>query len=145
MEEKIYKLITKYSVKLLILELTGIGYKQKELYKKILIDLKKLVDIETDSMELIISEVRKYQRVPNNFTYTKSQKRDVVFARQLSMYFGCKLTKYSLMKIGSYFGKDHATVLHAKKTINNLVETDRLIRSDVYQINKNILEKINNN
>jgi len=39
----------------------------------------------------------------------------------MGMYFACDLTTNSLAKIGQEFGgKDHATVLHAKKTINNL-------------------------
>lgn len=146
MDEKIHKLITKYSVKLLILELTSVGVKQQGLYRKIIEDLKKLIDLETDSMELIISEVRRFQKAPSNFTYTKSQKRNVVHARQLAMYFGCLMTKKTLAEIGDYFGgKDHATVLHSKKTIKNLIDTDRLIRSDVLQIHKNILEKIKEN
>jgi hypothetical protein len=55
-----------------------------------------------------------------------TRKREIVECRQLCMYFAKKLTKKSLRTIGWYFGrKDHATVLHAVKTIDNLIETDR--------------------
>ncbi len=55
-----------------------------------------------------------------------TRKREIVECRQLCMFFSKKLTKQSLRTIGWYFGrKDHATVLHAVKTIDNLIETDR--------------------
>jgi chromosomal replication initiator protein len=48
------------------------------------------------------------------------------------MYFSKKLTKHSLSSIGSeHGGKNHATVLHAIKTINDLYDTDRRIRYDI--------------
>ena len=47
-------------------------------------------------------------------------------ARQLSMFFARKYTKLPLSIIGAYCGnKDHATVLHACKTVANLAETDK--------------------
>jgi chromosomal replication initiator protein len=49
-----------------------------------------------------------------------------VQARQLAMYFSKLYTKHSLASIGSKLGKkDHATVLHACKTVRNLYDTDR--------------------
>ena len=45
--------------------------------------------------------------------------------RQIVMYFALRLVdpetskKYTLSKIGEYFGRDHATVIHARKTILN--------------------------
>ena len=56
----------------------------------------------------------------------KNRKRHVVQARQLAMFFGKKFTKASLANIGSQIGdRDHATVLHACKTVDNLVTTDK--------------------
>ena len=53
------------------------------------------------------------------------RKREFVQARQLGMYLLWLFTNYSLSKIGHIFGgKDHATVLHAKKTVTNLSETN---------------------
>jgi hypothetical protein len=66
--------------------------------------------------------------------FVKSRKRELVFTRQLCMYFSCSMTNASLAKIGEYIGgKDHATVLHAKKTINNLIDTDRNVRKQVLE------------
>ena len=69
----------------------------------------------------------------------KCRKRELVFARQIAMFFCRKLTTVSLALTGSYFGRDHATVLHAVKTINNLIDTDREIRERVERY-ENILK-----
>jgi len=62
-----------------------------------------------------------------------------VQARQLAMYFAKKYTKASLSSIGSQIGKrDHATVLHACKTVSNLSETDRVFRGYVEDLNRKL-------
>jgi hypothetical protein len=66
---------------------------------------------------------------------TKTRKREVVQARQTMMYLACKYTAYSLTRIGYKFGKkDHCTVLHAKKTINNLIDTNKDFREQIKAI-----------
>jgi len=61
----------------------------------------------------------------------KTRKREIVIARQLSMALSKKYTKESLASIGYNIGrKDHATVLHACRTINDLIDTkDETIRN----------------
>lgn len=62
--------------------------------------------------------------------FTKSRKRNIVQARQLSMYFSKKYTKAPLITIGEQCGgKDHATVIHALKTVANLLDTDKQFRA----------------
>lgn len=61
--------------------------------------------------------------------FKSTRKRNVVQARQLSMYFAKRYTKASLVVIGEKCGKkDHATVIHALKTIDNLLDTDKQFR-----------------
>jgi len=61
--------------------------------------------------------------------FTSTRKRNVVQARQLSMYFAKKYTKASLNIIGEQCGgKDHATVIHSLKTVANLLDTDKQFR-----------------
>lgn len=53
----------------------------------------------------------------------EARRREFVVARQISMTLAKKYTVLSLSDIGFYHGgRDHATVLHAVKTVNNLVE-----------------------
>ncbi|MGY6561846.1 MAG: chromosomal replication initiator protein DnaA [Luteibaculaceae bacterium] len=70
---------------------------------------------------------------------SKTRKREVVQARQIAMYFSKKLTKNSLANIGLHCGgKDHATVLHACRTVTNLYETDKEFRGYVEELDKKL-------
>ena len=70
---------------------------------------------------------------------SKPRKRHIVQARQLAMYFAKRMTKASLASIGSQIGKrDHATVLHACKTVDNLTETDKQFKKYVEDITKKL-------
>lgn len=70
---------------------------------------------------------------------SKTRKREVVQARQIAMYFAKTMTKSSLATIGaSIGGKDHATVLHACKTVNNLLETDKGFKAYIDEIDKKL-------
>ncbi len=72
--------------------------------------------------------------------------RVIVQARQMAHYFSKQHSKYSLTEIGRQIGnKDHATVLHSIKTINNLQEVDANIRSDVEKINAKIIKQLKTN
>ena len=69
----------------------------------------------------------------------KTRKREIVQARQVAMFFSKSLTKSSLATIGSQIGgKDHATVLHACKTVNNLMETDKRFLNSIQEIEKKL-------
>jgi chromosomal replication initiator protein len=68
---------------------------------------------------------------------SKTRKRHIVQARQLAMYFAKKYTKASLASIGSQIGKrDHATVLHACRTVENLADTDKQFRKYIDDLGK---------
>ncbi len=91
------------------------------------------------SIDVIQKIVADYFNIPMELINSKTRKREIVQARQLAMYFSKKHTKASLATIGLHCGnKDHATVLHACKTINNLIETDKQFRTYVEEIDKKI-------
>jgi chromosomal replication initiator protein len=49
------------------------------------------------------------------------------------------MTKNSLAMIGKHCGnKDHATVLHACKTVNNLADTDKRFKGYISDIEKKL-------
>lgn len=78
------------------------------------------------SIEYIQQVVCDYFDMSRELLNSKTRKREVVQARQLAMFFSKKLTKNSLARIGKQIGnRDHATVLHALKTVTNLSETDK--------------------
>ncbi len=91
------------------------------------------------SIEYISKVVCDYFNMPVDALQAKTRKREIVQARQIAMYFSKSLTKYSLASIGAQIGsKDHATVLHACKTVNNLKDTDKNFRQFVEDIDKKL-------
>ena len=139
-----------YSINTNIRELEGALISllaQSSLNKKIItLDLaRQMIDkfVKNSSREISIDFIQKI--VCDHFGITvdrissKTRKRDVVQARQLAMYFSKKLTKSSLAAIGLQCGnKDHATVLHACRTVSNLYDTDKKYKNSVDELEKKI-------
>ncbi|MEO8933013.1 MAG: chromosomal replication initiator protein DnaA [Xanthomarina sp.] len=91
------------------------------------------------SIEYIQKVVSDYFQMDVDTLQSKTRKRHIVQARQLAMFFAKKLTKASLASIGSQIGqRDHATVLHACKTVNNLSTTDKQFRKYVEDLSKKL-------
>lgn len=91
------------------------------------------------SIDYIQKVVGDYFQMDVETLRSKTRKRHIVQARQLAMFFAKKLTKASLASIGSQIGKrDHATVLHACKTVNNLAATDKQFRKFVEDLDKKL-------
>ena len=114
--------------------------------REITIDLaKKIVDnyVKHTKREVSIDYIQKvvsdYFQMDVDTLQSKTRKRHIVQARQLAMFFAKKFTKASLASIGSQIGKrDHATVLHACKTVDNLSATDKQFRKYVEDLNKKL-------
>jgi chromosomal replication initiator protein len=91
------------------------------------------------SIDYIQKVVCDYFNLPVELMKSKTRKREVVQARQIAMFFAKSLTKSSLATIGMHCGgKDHATVLHACKTVNNLMETDKRFRLYLEELERKI-------
>lgn len=91
------------------------------------------------SIEYIQKVVCDYFDMPIELMKSKTRKREVVQARQIAMFFSKKMTKSSLANIGAHCGgKDHATVLHACRTVNNLSETDKQFRAYLEELEKKL-------
>ena len=96
--------------------------------------VRKVVNNENKTITIddIIKTVCSHYGLDASLIHTKSRKRDVVQARQVAMYLAKNNTELSTAKIGVLIGgKDHATVLHACKTIKELREVDKAFRSDI--------------
>ena len=106
----------------------------KEIVDKFVKNTKKEVSI--DYIQKVVS---KYFDMDVATLQSKTRKRHIVQARQLAMYFAKRMTKSSLASIGSQIGKrDHATVLHACKTVDNLTETDKQFKKYVEDLTKKL-------
>jgi chromosomal replication initiator protein len=74
----------------------------------------------------------------------QTRKRQVVIARQLSMFLAKKLTDQSLKGIGEIFGgRDHSTVIYSIKTVQDLMETDAIFKDTVAELERKIRMSLN--
>lgn len=114
--------------------------------KEITIDLARIIvekfvkntkrEVSVDYIQKVVSD---YFQMDIDTLQSKTRKRHIVQARQLAMFFAKKFTKASLASIGSQIGKrDHATVLHACKTVDNLTSTDKQFKKYVEDITKKL-------
>lgn len=114
--------------------------------KEITLDLAQLVvekfvkntkkEVSIDYIQKVVSD---YFEMDVATLQSKTRKRHIVQARQLAMFFAKKFTKASLASIGSQIGKrDHATVLHACKTVDNLAETDKQFKKYIDDLTKKL-------
>ena len=91
------------------------------------------------TIELIQEKVCGFYDMDPKLLQAKTRKREIVQARQISMYLSKKYTDYSLSRIGDILGrKDHATVLHACKTISEQLEIDKALRANVLEIEESL-------
>lgn len=87
------------------------------------------------SVQSIQETVCKYFNLDQSVIQTNSRKREIVQARQITMFLAKKYTDCSFSHIGKIVGKkDHATVLHACKTIKDQMETNKSFRTSVEEI-----------
>ncbi len=97
--------------------------------------------VKHQQVEITIPRIK--QIVSDYFNITvedigqKTRRREIVQARQIAMYFSKSLTKSSLASIGAQIGnKDHATVLHACKAVNNMIDTNKKYRLQIEDLSK---------
>ncbi|MBC8307123.1 MAG: chromosomal replication initiator protein DnaA [Pelagibacterales bacterium] len=93
-------------------------------------------EVSIDYIQKVVSD---YFQMDIETLQSKTRKRHIVQARQIAMYFAKKFTKASLASIGTQIGRrDHATVLHACKTVDNLSFTDKQFRKYVEDLNQRL-------
>ena len=88
---------------------------------------------------LIISQVCKFYNVDEIILRGSQRTKNVAEARQISMYLIRKLTNLSLPDIGQEFAKDHTTVLHSiRKVEDELKKGDTALQNNIRDITANI-------
>ena len=95
-----------------------------DLAKMVLKDLliTKRKDISIEEIQRVVCE---YYQIPDDLLRGKSRKKEIALARQIAMYLSKEMTHYSLKSIGLHFGgRDHTTVIHAIRTIEELLRSD---------------------
>src|SRR6476469_2979481 len=109
-----------------------------ELAKKVLRNF-----VKTSSKEITIDAIQKmvceYFDIPYDKLLQKTRKREIVQARQITMYLAKAFTKNSLKTIGEHFGgRDHTTVIHSCQTVKDLMDTDNTFKESVLELHQKI-------
>ena len=106
----------------------------KEALKDLLAIQNKLISV--DNIQRTVAE---YYKIKMADMISKRRNRSVARPRQMAMCLSKELTNHCLPEIGSmYGGRDHTTVLHACRTINDL----RKSSSDINEDYKNLLRSL---
>ncbi|RKX30110.1 MAG: chromosomal replication initiator protein DnaA [Verrucomicrobia bacterium] len=80
----------------------------------------------------IQKRVADYYQLRTSDMVSKRRPANIAFPRQIAMYLSRILTKHSLQEIGENFGgRDHGTVIHACRSVENMMEQDQSVRNSV--------------
>lgn len=93
---------------------------------------------EKVSLEEIVSHVEHHCRVSREDMISKSRKGAVAWARQLAMFLARNHTLLSLEEIGRFFGRDHATVIHAFQKVKETLASNPSRRYEVEFLTKKL-------
>src|SRR6187551_2313188 len=109
-----------------------------ELAKKVLRNF-----VKSSSKEITIDAIQKmvceYYDVPYDKLLQKTRKREIVQARQITVFLSKAFTKNSLKTIGEHFGgRDHTTVIHSCQTVKDLMDTDNLFKESVIELQQKV-------
>lgn len=91
------------------------------------------------TVEQVAQRVSDYFRVERRQLQSRRRFRHVLVPRQVGMYLARQLTGLSLEEIGAYFGgRDHSTVLHACRKIEEALTSDAVLSGVVRSLQAEI-------
>jgi len=108
----------------------------KEVLRKLLkhnekheISIDEIIKVVAGKLNIKISDVKAHNKNKN-----------MVLARQITMYLARKLTDHSFPDIGQKIGgRDHSTVIYANNKISKIVETDAALKNLIQEIEDNLI------
>lgn len=91
------------------------------------------------TIETIQRKVADFYKLTLSDLIGKKRPANIAFPRQVAMYLSRLLTSHSLQRIGNEFGgRDHGTVIHACKTVENMMEQSKEIKNEVELLASNM-------
>lgn len=95
----------------------------------------KKIEKKKITIDLIQDIVCNFYNIKPDLIHTASRKREIVQARQVTMYLSKQYTEMPFAQIGNLIGKkNHATVLHACRTVKEQMEVDKSFRDEISEI-----------
>ena len=97
--------------------------------------------VEKNDEKLNTSDIKKavceYFKVNEDVLCSSSRKQEIVYMRQLTIYLANRHTEDSHVQIGKMIGgRNHSTVIHSIKQVNNLIDTEPKTKTDIESIEK---------
>ncbi|MDR0445155.1 MAG: chromosomal replication initiator protein DnaA [Puniceicoccales bacterium] len=90
-------------------------------------------------LELIQKKVAEYYNIKLSDMLGKKRPASIAFPRQVAMYLSRLVTSQSLVEIGQMFGgRDHGTVIHACKAVENMMEQDPAIKQSIESLKQSL-------
>lgn len=94
---------------------------------------------ENINIESIVKFVSKELNVKPSEIRSKSRSKNIVYARRVSIYLARSLTQNTMPQLAQYFGmKDHTTISHTMKKINELLKSDENFKVKIDELNNKI-------
>jgi len=91
------------------------------------------------TIDLIIKEVSSFFNLKPSEIRSSRRIKSIILPRQVAIYLSRKLTDFSLVSIGEKFGgKDHATVLHSIKKVEEEMKIKKEFKNTVERIETRI-------
>src|SRR5690606_18080478 len=97
-----------------------------------------LQDVLMEQAQNILTMETIQKRVADHFQIrladmtSKRRPNNIAIPRQIAMYLSRTLTTHSLQETGDAFGgRDHGTVIHACKAVDNMMEQDQTMRGSI--------------
>ena len=107
--------------------------------QRLLRDILREENLSRITMETIQKKVVDYYHLRMADMLSRRRPANIAFPRQVAMYLSRILTEHSLQEIGNAFGgRDHGTVIHACKTVENMMDQDTSIKHAVEFLNEQL-------
>ncbi|MBT3638562.1 MAG: chromosomal replication initiator protein DnaA [Opitutae bacterium] len=107
--------------------------------QRLLRDILREENLSRITIETIQKKVVDYYHLRMADMLSRRRPANIAFPRQVAMYLSRILTEHSLQEIGNTFGgRDHGTVIHACKTVENMMDQDTSIKHSVEFLNEQL-------
>ena len=94
---------------------------------------------ENLTIDDIVKFVSKELNVKPSEIRSKSRSKNIVYSRRVSIYLARSLTQNTMPQLAQYFGmKDHTTISHTMKKINELLKSDENFKLKIDELNNKI-------
>lgn len=90
------------------------------------------------TMDTIFDAVSKQFLVSVDDIKSKSRKREFIMPRQMAMYMAKEILNMPLSNIGYYFDRDHSTVIYSVNSLNEAMNTDKLVVDHISKLRKTL-------